>query len=167
MNENNSYDDTPKNISTGRLLKSARQELGLSLEEASRQTGIPASILESIEREDGIPSGAFRSRVFLRSYTDYLGLDGSVLSRHPKPERPTGETPQQVRSAEANQREKLQRETPQGNYPERKRRGRNHRNRKCSNKKRRGRHRLNLSSRRVGCTRVTGLRSMWFMLWRM
>ncbi|MDQ4063133.1 MAG: helix-turn-helix domain-containing protein, partial [Actinomycetota bacterium] len=114
MNENNSYDDTPKNISTGRLLKSARQELGLSLEEASRQTGIPASILESIEREDGIPSGAFRSRVFLRSYTDYLGLDGSVLSRHPKPERPTGETPQQ----EAPQQEAQQQEAPREASPE-------------------------------------------------
>ncbi len=109
MNENGSYKDTPKNTSTGRLLESARQELGLSLEEASRRTGIPASTLESMEREENTPSGAFRSRVFLRNYTDYLGLDGSALSHRRKPEKPTVETPQQTTLAEANQRE-----TPQG-----------------------------------------------------
>ena len=104
MNENGSYDGRPKNTS-GRLLESAREGLGLSLEEVSRRTGIPASTLESMEREDTTPSGVFRSRVFLRNYTDYLGLDGSALSHRRKPEKPTGETPQQAPPAEAAQRE--------------------------------------------------------------
>jgi ABC-type lipoprotein export system ATPase subunit len=80
VNVDGSHDDRPKNH-TGRLLENARCELGLSLEEAARRTGIPASILEGLEKDASYPSGAFRSQVFLRNYADSLGLDGRAFSR--------------------------------------------------------------------------------------
>ena len=86
------HDDRPENP-TGRLLEDARQELGLSLEEAARRTGIPAGILEGLERDASRPSGAFRSRVFLRSYADSLGLDGRAFSRRRGSQEQTGEPP--------------------------------------------------------------------------
>jgi ABC-type lipoprotein export system ATPase subunit len=80
VSENSSYNDRPKNH-TGRLLESARREMGLSLEEAARRTGIPARILEGLERDDAHLPATFNSRVFLRNYADSLGLDGHLLSR--------------------------------------------------------------------------------------
>ena len=80
MNANDSHDDRPKKH-TSRLLENARRELGLSLEEAARRTGIPAGILEALEKDASHPSGAFHSRVFLRNYADSLGLDGRAFSR--------------------------------------------------------------------------------------
>ena len=80
MNADGSRDDGPKEH-TGRLLENARRELELSLEEAARRTGIPAGILEALENDVSHLSGAFRSRVFLRNYADYLGLDGRTFSR--------------------------------------------------------------------------------------
>ncbi len=79
MSVNGSHDDRENH--TGRLLESARRELGLSLEEAARRTGIPTGILKGLEGEAGQPSGVFHSRVFLRNYAGSLGLDGRTLSR--------------------------------------------------------------------------------------
>ncbi len=80
MNADGSRDDRSKDH-TGRLLENARRELGLSLEESAQRTGIPAGILEALEKDTSHPSGAFRSRVFLRNYADSLGLDGRAFSR--------------------------------------------------------------------------------------
>jgi putative ABC transport system ATP-binding protein len=80
MNVDGSRDDRPTDH-TGRLLEKARRELGLSLEEAARRTEIPMVILEALEKDVSHPSGAFRSRVFLRNYADSLGLDGRAFSR--------------------------------------------------------------------------------------
>jgi ABC-type lipoprotein export system ATPase subunit len=79
VNANGSRDDRPKD-QTGFLLENARRELGLSLEEAAQRTGIPAGILEALEKDVSHPSGVFRSRVFLRNYADSLGLDGHAFS---------------------------------------------------------------------------------------
>ncbi|CAA9446610.1 MAG: ABC-type antimicrobial peptide transport system, ATPase component [uncultured Rubrobacteraceae bacterium] len=80
MNADGSHDDRPKNH-TGQLLENARRELGLSLEEAARRTGIPAGILGALEKNASHSSGAFHSRVFLRNYADSLGLDGRAFYR--------------------------------------------------------------------------------------
>src|SRR5918997_5707933 len=80
MNADGSRDNRPKD-QTGFLLENARRELGLSLEEAAQRTGIPAGILEALEKDVSHPSGAFPSRVFLRNYADFLGLDGRAFSR--------------------------------------------------------------------------------------
>ena len=80
MSDDGSRDDRPQD-QTGRFLENARRELGLSLEDAARRTGIPAGILEALEKDASYPSGAFRSRVFLRNYAESLGLDGREFSR--------------------------------------------------------------------------------------
>jgi putative ABC transport system ATP-binding protein len=80
VNADGTRDDRSK-YQTGRLLEKARRELGLSLEEAARRAGIPIFILEALEKDVSHPSGAFRSRVFLRNYADSLGLDGRAFSR--------------------------------------------------------------------------------------
>jgi ABC-type lipoprotein export system ATPase subunit/transcriptional regulator with XRE-family HTH domain len=93
VNADGSHEDRPNNH-IGRLLEDARRELGLSLEEAAERTGIPAGILEGLEKDASHPSGAFRSRVFLRNYADSLGLDGRAFSRR-KTEGRIEETPSQ------------------------------------------------------------------------
>jgi len=93
VNADGSHDDRPNNH-IGRLLENARRELGLSLEEAARRTGIPAGTLEDLEKDASHPSGAFRSQVFLRNYADSLGLDDRAFSRR-KIEGRIEETPSQ------------------------------------------------------------------------
>jgi ABC-type lipoprotein export system ATPase subunit/transcriptional regulator with XRE-family HTH domain len=94
VNADGLHDDRSKNH-TGRFLENARRELGLSLEEAARRTGIPASILEGLEKNSSNHSGAFHSRVFLRNYADSLGLDGRAFSRRRGTEGRIEETPSQ------------------------------------------------------------------------
>jgi cytoskeletal protein RodZ len=60
----------------GPALREARETLGKSLEEASRDTRIRADQLEALERESFASlKGDVYVRGFLRSYSAYLGLD--------------------------------------------------------------------------------------------
>lgn len=67
----------PKGDSIGRHLKRAREEKNLSLDEVSRATKIKKDFLSAIEedRHELLPGPVF-ARGFVRSYADYLGLDG-------------------------------------------------------------------------------------------
>jgi hypothetical protein len=70
----------------GRLLTQARQTRGLTLEAAERDTRIARRYLEALEREDfnALPAQVF-ARGFLRSYSQYLGLDpAQVLPLMPR-----------------------------------------------------------------------------------
>jgi cytoskeletal protein RodZ len=70
----------------GRLLTQARQSRGLTLEAAERDTRIARRYLEALEREDfgALPAQVF-ARGFLRSYSQYLGLDpAQVLPLMPR-----------------------------------------------------------------------------------
>jgi len=71
---------------TGSLLEDARLARHLSLEEAARKTGIPARVLEGLEKEDAthLP-GLVYARVLLKRYADSLGLDGRALSENWRP----------------------------------------------------------------------------------
>ncbi|CAA9428800.1 MAG: ABC-type antimicrobial peptide transport system, ATPase component [uncultured Rubrobacteraceae bacterium] len=71
---------------TGRLLEDTRLARDLSLEEAARRTGIPARVLEGLEKEDAarLP-GLVYARVLRKKYADYLGLDGRALSEGGRP----------------------------------------------------------------------------------
>ncbi len=71
---------------TGRLLEDARLIQGFSLEEAARKTGIPARVLEGLEKEDAtrLP-GPIYARVLLKKYAGSLGLDGRALSEGWRP----------------------------------------------------------------------------------
>ena len=87
--ENSSYDRN-----TGRLLEEARRQRGLSLEAAARQTGIPAHVLEGLEKEDAarLPAAVY-ARLFLKNYADSLGLDGREVSGRWEPGRKDGPSP--------------------------------------------------------------------------
>lgn len=70
----------------GRLLTQARLARGLTLEAAERETRIARRYLEALEREDfsALPAPVF-ARGFLRSYSQYLGLDpAQVLPLMPR-----------------------------------------------------------------------------------
>jgi len=64
----------------GQRLLSARQALGLSLEDVEDRTHIRRSYLEALEggRAEVLPAEVF-VKGFLRSYGDHLGLDGAGL----------------------------------------------------------------------------------------
>src|SRR5215213_4063420 len=69
----------------GRYLEQTRKERGLSLEEVEQATKIRKRYLTGLEREDyTILPDAVYARGFLKTYANYLGLDGEALSRRLK-----------------------------------------------------------------------------------
>lgn len=72
----------------GRVLKQARRDRGLSLEEAERATKIRKRYLAGLEHDDyTVLPDAVYARGFLRTYANFLGLDGEGLSRELKSRR--------------------------------------------------------------------------------
>ena len=72
----------------GRYLEQKRKERGLSLEEVEQATKIRKRYLTGLEREDyTILPDAVYARGFLKTYANYLGLDGEALSRQLKSAR--------------------------------------------------------------------------------
>jgi cytoskeleton protein RodZ len=72
----------------GPLLEKTRKERGLSLEEVEHATKIRKRYLAGLEREDyGVLPDAVYARGFLKTYANYLGLDGEELSRELKDRR--------------------------------------------------------------------------------
>jgi cytoskeleton protein RodZ len=66
----------------GPVLEKARNERGLTLEEAEHATKIRKRYLEGLEREDyGVLPDAVYAQGFLKTYANYLGLDGEGLAR--------------------------------------------------------------------------------------
>jgi cytoskeletal protein RodZ len=72
----------------GRILEQKRKERGLSLEEVEQATKIRKRYLDGLEREDYavLPAGVY-AQGFLKTYANYLGLDGEELSRQLKSRR--------------------------------------------------------------------------------
>ena len=70
---------------TGRALQEARQERGLTHEDVERDTKIRVRYLEAMEREDyaALP-GTVYAQGFLRTYANYLDLDGEKLAKELK-----------------------------------------------------------------------------------
>jgi hypothetical protein len=84
----------------GELLIQAREEQGLTLEDAERDTRIARRYLEALESEafDVIPAPVY-ARGFLRSYSQYLGLDPQeVLTLFPQPHELDTSTPRRTNS---------------------------------------------------------------------
>ncbi len=72
----------------GRFLEQARKERGLSLEEVEQATKIRKRYLAGLEREDyAMLPDAVYAQGFLKTYANYLGLDGEALSRQLKSRR--------------------------------------------------------------------------------
>lgn len=71
-----------KLVEIGELIKARRENLGLSIEEVQEKTKIRSKYLRAIEAgDDRIPPGKAYFRVFLKSYAEFLGLDGMEFSR--------------------------------------------------------------------------------------
>ena len=72
----------------GRFLEQKRKERGLSLEEVEQATKIRKRYLTGLEREDySMLPDAVYAHGFLKTYANYLGLDGEALSRQLKSRR--------------------------------------------------------------------------------
>jgi len=66
----------------GPVLERARKDKGLSLEEAERATKIRKRYLDGLERDDySVLPDAVYARGFLKTYANFLGLDGVALSQ--------------------------------------------------------------------------------------
>ncbi len=66
----------------GSRIKAQREHRGLSIQEVQEQTKIRSKYLTAIESgNDKIAPGKAYFRVFLKSYADFLGLDGLEFSR--------------------------------------------------------------------------------------
>lgn len=72
----------------GQILERKRLEKGLSLKEVEHATKIRTRYLEGLEREDPtvLPDPIY-ARGFLKTYANFLGLDGESLSRELKDRR--------------------------------------------------------------------------------
>lgn len=72
----------------GAILEKARKQRGLTLDEAEHATKIRKRYLDGLEREDfGVLPDAVYARGFLKTYANYLGLDGDDLARQLKDRR--------------------------------------------------------------------------------
>src|SRR3712207_4613189 len=72
------------NLEIGRTLERARAERGLSLWQVEDATKIRARYLRDLEREDFDVLPAVYVLGSLKTYADFLGLDGAALSRQLK-----------------------------------------------------------------------------------
>lgn len=82
--DNTAFSDKPSKNSVGALLREARQSLGLELSEVARGLRIRFVYLQGIENDNyGQLPGKTYVLGFLRSYAEYLGLDGDdVVARY-------------------------------------------------------------------------------------
>ena len=83
-------DESRGEAEIGRFLEQKRKERGLSLEEVEQATKIRKRYLKGLERGDyAILPDAVYAMGFLKTYANYLGLDGEALSRQLKSSRKT------------------------------------------------------------------------------
>ena len=72
----------PAEDKIGRVLERARKDRGLTLEEAEKATKIRRRYLEGLEDDDyTVLPDAVYAQGFLKTYANFLGLDGAELSR--------------------------------------------------------------------------------------
>ena len=72
-------------IEIGATLRKARQDIGATLDDVEYETKIRKRYLDALEREDygDLPSAVY-ARGFLKTYANYLGLDGEEFSQELK-----------------------------------------------------------------------------------
>lgn len=80
LNHSNAETETGEEVSLGRLLKRAREERQIELDQAFRVTRIRRHTLEALENErwDELPSQVF-VKGFLKTYAEFLGLDKKMV----------------------------------------------------------------------------------------
>ncbi|MBX6395317.1 MAG: helix-turn-helix domain-containing protein [Alicyclobacillaceae bacterium] len=79
----------------GQFLRQTRESRGITLEDAAQATKIRQTYLEAIEKGDwsALPPAVY-ARGFIRSYAEFLGLDGSEILRRAGLEQPAAVQPQ-------------------------------------------------------------------------
>src|SRR3712207_8901473 len=78
--EHNSFDSPDGGPKIGSVLEQARKERGLTLDDVEEATKIRKRYLAGLEREDyGVLPDAVYAQGFLKTYANYLGLDGEDL----------------------------------------------------------------------------------------
>jgi cytoskeleton protein RodZ len=89
MDDENGTFKTPNGgAKIGPVLEKARKDKGLTLDEVEQATKIRKRYLAGLEREDfGVLPDAVYAQGFLKTYANYLGLDGEELSRELKDQR--------------------------------------------------------------------------------
>ncbi len=86
--EQNTFDSPDGGAKIGPVLEQARIERGLTLDDVEQATKIRKRYLAGLEREDyGVLPDAVYAQGFLKTYANYLGLDGEELSRQLKNRR--------------------------------------------------------------------------------
>ncbi|WP_232697119.1 helix-turn-helix domain-containing protein [Brevibacillus daliensis] len=81
----------------GQVLKRAREEKGISLEEIQKMTKIQTRYLEAIERGHfHFLPGHFYARAFIKSYAEAVGLDSTEILEQYQSELPAQPAPEQV-----------------------------------------------------------------------
>jgi cytoskeleton protein RodZ len=81
----NPAEDDESRGEIGRLLEQKRKERGLTLEEVEQATKIRKRYLTALEHDNyAILPDAVYARGFLKTYANYLGLDGEAFSRQLK-----------------------------------------------------------------------------------
>lgn len=88
MNDETHTSSAPEDPGIGPALKKARLQRGVSLEEVEQATKIRIRYLEALEREeyDALPAAVY-VQGFLKTYANYLGLDGEAISQEFKRSR--------------------------------------------------------------------------------
>ena len=84
----NTFDSLDGGPKIGPVLEQARKQRGLTLDDVEQATKIRKRYLAGLEREDyGVLPDAVYVQGFLKTYANYLGLDGEDLSRQLKDRR--------------------------------------------------------------------------------
>lgn len=88
VEDQNGQEETTRTPEIGAALARRRQEKGLSLRDVEQATKIRTRYLEGLEQEDYdmLPDQVY-VRGFLKTYANFLGLDGERLSREFKEQR--------------------------------------------------------------------------------
>ena len=85
MDSGDQLDHGQEGGQVGSLLEAKRREKGLSLKDVEQATKIRTRYLEGLEREDySVLPDPIYARGFLKTYANFLGLDGEQLSRELK-----------------------------------------------------------------------------------
>src|SRR3712207_5200271 len=92
----------------GRSLEEARQSKGLSLREVEQRTRIRSRYLRDLERDDFDVLPAVYVLGSLKTYADFLGLDGAALSRQLKARLTEPDEPESQPTAPADARAEAQ-----------------------------------------------------------
>jgi cytoskeleton protein RodZ len=86
--EDHRFYERAGSIDIGAALERARNDRGLSLEEVEQATKIRKRYLQGLERDDySVLPDAVYAQGFLKTYANYLGLDGEELARELKSHR--------------------------------------------------------------------------------